>query len=326
MTSTLALRTRVFSALLARVSSEVTTPEQMVAARKGRAKLMALRGSSVIFGRTARGATVTDVEVERDGLVQRFHIHTPIGTSPGARLPVVLNVHGGGWCQGTPEQSEWLASTVAVKLAAVVVSPSYRLAPEQPYPAAVDDVSAALAWVAEHVAEYGGDPTRLAVMGDSAGGNLAAVLALRSREDPALPRIKAQVLIYPAVEMYETFPSEDEFADGPLLTKAGMKRFAHFYMGDSYGVEDWTASPIRAVVSLERGLAGLPPALVISAGVDPLRDNSRRYAAALREAGVAVEEHEFAAAIHGFVSIPGAVPVAVRAVEQIVVYLRRQLG
>jgi acetyl esterase len=231
-----------------------------------------------------------------------------------------VNFHGGGWCLGTPEQSAWLASHVAELTGSVVVSPAYRLAPEHPYPAAVDDAWAALLWVATHAARLGGDPTRIAVMGDSAGGNLAAVTALMAR-DAGAPALRAQVLAYPAVEMYQRYPSEEANANAPVLTSKQMHTFARLYLGDSYGVEDWQASPIRATSH-----AGLPPALVLTAFHDPLRDHGTRYAEVLRAAGTPVLLREHGPAIHGFLSLPGAVPVAKDALGQVAAFLRERLA
>jgi acetyl esterase len=230
-----------------------------------------------------------------------------------------VNFHGGGWCLGTPEQSAWLASHVAELTGSLVVSPTYRLAPEHPYPAAVEDAWAVLQWVAAHADELGGDPTRIAVMGDSAGGNLAAVTALMAR-DAGGPDLRAQVLVYPAVEMYERYPSEEANADAPVLTSKQMHTFGHLYLGEAYGVEDWQASPIRAASH-----AGLPPALVLTAFHDPLRDHGSRYADALRAAGSLAELRDYGQGIHGFVSLPGAVPVAREALEDVTRFLRTHL-
>jgi len=317
-TSALASRTRIFAAVLARLTKPVTTPEEMIAAREARARLMNSLPGRLVFGKRAAGASVEDVVV--DG--QRFHIHRPTDASKAGasgRLPVVINLHGGGWCQGSPEQSEWLASHVAVRAGVMVISPTYRLAPEHQYPAAVEDADRAMAWVLENADRLGADLDRLVVMGDSAGGNLAAVLALKSR-DGGHP-IAAQVLIYPAVEMYERYASEDEHANAPVLTSEGMRRFGHLYLGEAYGTEDWEASPLRAY-----SLAGAPPALILSAECDPLRDHSRLYAEALRADGVSVEVHEYAAGIHGFISLPGAVPVAKDALREIVGFLTRSIA
>lgn len=246
----------------------------MVDLRARRERLRRSPAGQLVFGRSSTAVDTTDLEIETGS---RLHIHRPKGSA--GPLPIVVNFHGGGWCLGTPEQSAWLASHVAELTGSLVVSPTYRLAPEHPYPAAVEDAWAVLRWVSEHGAELGGDPTRLVVMGDSAGGNLAAVTALMARNAGG-PALRAQVLIYPAVEMYERYPSEEANAHAPVLTSQQMHTFGHLYLGASYGVEDWQASPIRA-----ESHAGLPPALILTARHDPLRDHGTKYAEALRAAG-----------------------------------------
>ncbi len=234
-------------------------------------------------------------------------------------MPCVLNFHGGGWVQGNPEQSGWLASRIAVRNHVVVISPSYRLAPEEPFPAGVEDCWAALTWIVEHADELGIDPRRIAVMGDSAGGNLAAVMALLAR-DAGGPEIRSQVLIYPGTEMYDRWPSEDRHADAPVLTSKNMRAFARLYMGEQYGDEDFRASPIRAASH-----ADLPEAFILTAELDPLLDNGARYRDALLAAGVPVRYAQYDGAIHGFMSLPGVVPVAKRALDDIVDFLARTL-
>jgi acetyl esterase len=315
VTTRLAPRTRAFGVILRLISKDTATPEQMAAQRESRERLRRTALGQLVFGRPSKAVTATDIEVEGGS---RLHVHRPRGaTGP---LPVVVNFHGGGWCLGTPEQSAWLASHVAERVGCVVVSPTYRLAPENPYPAAVEDAWAALRWVAEHAAELGGDPERIAVMGDSAGGNLAAVTALMARDEDG-PALRAQVLVYPAVEMYERYPSEDANAEALVLTSKGMHTFAHLYLGDKYGVEDWQASPLRAVSH-----DGLPPALILTAFHDPLRDHGSKYADALRAAGSSADLRDYGPGIHGFASLPGVVPVAHEALGDVVAFLRTHLG
>jgi acetyl esterase len=314
VTTRLALRTRAFGVVLGLMVSEPATAEQMVGLRARRERLRRSAVGRFVFGGPSPAVTTTDLEI---GSGARLHLHRPAGaTGP---LPIVVNFHGGGWCLGTPEQSGWLASRVAERTGSLVVSPTYRLAPEHPYPAAVEDAWAALRWVAEHAAEIGGDPTRIAVMGDSAGGNLAAVTALMAR-DAGGPALRAQVLIYPAVEMYERYPSEEANAEAPVLTSKQMHTFAHLYMGGSYGVEDWQASPVRALSH-----ADLPPALILTALHDPLRDHGSIYAETLRAAGSPAELRDYGPGIHGFVSLPGVVPVARQALADIVAFLDQRL-
>ncbi|GAB7006244.1 alpha/beta hydrolase [Nocardioides sp. AN3] len=314
MSPRLAPRTRAFGAILRLMGSEPATPERMVELRAKREQLRRTAVGRFVFGRPASGVATTDVEIETGS---RLHVHRPTGVA--GPLPIVVNFHGGGWCQGTPEQSDWLASHVAEQARCLVVSPTYRLAPEHPYPAAVKDAWAVLEWIEKHAGELDGDPARIAVMGDSAGGNLAAVTALMAR-DRGGPDLRAQVLVYPAVEMYERYPSEDANADALVLTSRGMHAFAHLYMGEAYGVEDWEASPVRATSH-----ADLPPALILTAFHDPLRDHGRTYAERLRAAGSAAELRDYGPGIHGFVSLPGVVPVAREALRDVVRFLREAL-
>jgi len=313
-TAPLPWKTRVFDALLRRTMKEPTTGPEMVAVREKRQQLLSTRLGRWVFGDDAEGTRVHEITVPHaDGSI-RLRIHTP--TSGAGHRPVVVNYHGGGWCLGSPEQARYVASHVAEQLGAIVVSPTYRLAPEDPYPAATDDAWTTLTWLHDHAAELGGDPSRLVVMGDSAGGNLAAVCALRSRDEGG-PALAAQVLIYPGVEAYDRWPSEDAFAEAPVLTSVLMRRFIKLYLGDAYGDEAWQISPIRAASH-----ADLPPALILTAGHDPLRDHGTKYAEALRAAGVPVELRDYPAAIHGFVSLPGIDPAARTAVTDIVDFLR----
>ena len=317
MTNRLALRTRAFGVILQLLVSEPATPAAMVELRSRRERLRRSAVGRLVFGRPSAAVTTTDLVIEGGS---RLHVHRPVDAGgQDDPLPIVVNFHGGGWCLGTPEQSAWLASHVAELAGCLVVSPTYRLAPEHPYPAPVEDAWAALRWVAEHAAELGGDPDRIAVMGDSAGGNLAAVTALLAR-DAGGPALRAQVLVYPAVEMYERYPSEEANAHALVLTSEQMHTFGHLYMGESYGVEDWQASPIRAASH-----AGLPPALVLTAFHDPLRDHGTRYAEALRSAGSTAEVRDYGPGIHGFVSLPGVVPVARTALADVVAFLKRHL-
>jgi len=314
MSSSMALRTRLFAALLRRTSTPVEDAVDFAAMRADRLKLQGTAVGRLVFGRPDPDAVVEEITL---GNGSRALLHRPkdaIGP-----LPCVVNFHGGGWVQGNPEQSAWLASRVAVRNRAVVVSPSYRLAPEDLFPAGVEDCWASLSAVVERAGELGVDPERIAVMGDSAGGNLAAVTALLAR-DAGGPSLRAQVLIYPGVEMYDRWPSEDRNAEAPVLTSRNMRAFARLYLGEQHGTEDFRASPIRAASH-----AGLPKALIITAEHDPLLDNGARYRDRLVAAGVPVRYIEQAGAIHGYLSLPGVVPVARRSLDDIVAFLREVL-
>lgn len=317
MTAPLAPRTRIFAALLERLATPVEEAQDHAALRAERDRLMRTPAGRLVFGTPDRRVRTESIEIPLKGRTLRAVVHRPTGV--GGVRPVVVNFHGGGWVQGSPEQSAWLASRVAAGSGAVVISPSYRLAPEHPFPAATDDTWEALGWIAENAERLGIDPDRLAVMGDSAGGNLAAVVAQRATAE-GLPRIAAQVLIYPAVEMYEKFASELRMPDEPVLTSANMSAFAHLYMGDAYGTTDPLASPLRA-----ESFAGLPPAFILTADHDPLLDNGVKYRDALQRAGVPVQYREYPSAIHGFLSLPGVVPVAKQAVADIVDYVAARI-
>ena len=310
---TMALRTKAFARLLALSETSIEDVEDLPAHRAKRAKLQRSLVGRWVFGTVDKGATTEEVQIAG----RRALVHRPRAGSPP--LPCVINFHGGGWVQGNPEQSQWLASRLAARNRCVVVSPTYRLGPEEPFPGAVDDARAVVEWVVEHADELGITPERIAVMGDSAGGNLAAVTALDAR-DAGGPDLRAQVLIYPGVEMYDRWPSEDEHAEAPVLTSANMRAFTRLYLGDAFGTEDHRASPIRAASH-----AGLPKTFILTAEMDPLKDNGSHYRDALVKDGVAVRFNEYPGALHGFISLPGPVPVARQALDDICDFLQQTL-
>lgn len=212
----------------------------------------------------------------------------------GPGKPLIVYFHGGGFVYGDLRGGDWICGTVARNLDAVVVSVDYRLAPKHPFPAGVDDCFAVTRWAAAHAAELGADANRLGVMGESAGGNLAAVVALMAR-DGGGPVIRHQALLYPATGADDT-PSRRANADAYILTAADMQKFGELYGGDPF---DWRASPI-----LSESLAGLPDTIVIVGGHDPLHDDGTLYAEKLLAAGVAVELLDYAAMPHGFINFP----------------------
>ena len=211
-------------------------------------------------------------------------------------VPTIAFFHGGGFVIGDIETHDNQCRALCRGADSVVVSVDYRLAPEAPWPAAVDDCYAALVWAAENVADLGGDENRLAVAGDSAGGNLAAVVAHLAR-DMARPRLAAQLLIYPAVDFVEDeaeYASRVENAEGYFLTVDDMRWFREHYLGGTSEWRDPRLSPLHGTHS------GLPPAVIATAEFDPLRDEGEAYAAALRAAGVVVEAHRYDGMVHGF--------------------------
>jgi acetyl esterase len=232
----------------------------------------------------------------------------------------VLNFHGGGWVSGNLRQSEWWASSIAARSGAVVVSVDYRLAPEHPFPTPVEDCYAATKWVTEHADELGVDARRVAVMGDSAGGNIAAVVCLMAR-DRGGPHISLQVLIYPGVDFLTEFPSKLENADAPILGKKDVDNAHRLYFHGSSGDRaDPYASPLRAKH------ADLPPAVIQTAQYDPIRDEGAAYAQALREAGVPVRYTNYVDAVHGYISLPHVVPAARQALAEAATAIREGLA
>ncbi len=308
------MRTRIFAAVLGRLSTPVEEAQDYAKLRGDRRKLQMTAAGRRVFGALDKSAEVEEISW---GAGRRALVYRPKnGIAP---RPCLINFHGGGWVQGNPEQSGWAASRIAVRNNVVVISPDYRLAPEDPFPAGLEDCRDAVEWVVKNADELGINPERLAVMGDSAGANLAAVVALLAR-DAGGPGIRAQVLIYPGVEMYDTWPSEIRNAEAPVLTSRNMNAFARLYLGDQYGTEDFRASPIRA-----ESHADLPKAFILTAELDPLLDNGAHYRDALVAAGVPVRYAEYKGAIHGFMSLPGVSPPAKQALDDIVDFLRQAL-
>ncbi len=230
--------------------------------------------------------------------------------------PVVVFYHGGGWTLGTLNSIDGVCRELANRADCAVVSVDYRLAPEHPFPAGVDDAVATLDWVAEHAATFGGDPNRLGVAGTSAGGNLAAVVALHAREFDG-PTLSHQSLLYPITNHAFDTDSYDENGDGPLLTRADMEWFWNHYLRSP--IDGWNpfASPLLA-----DDLSGLPPATVVTAGHDPLRDEGIAYAERLDDAGVVVEHDHYPGMTHGFLSLTDDVTTADEAMDSVAESLR----
>ncbi|HEX7928881.1 MAG TPA: alpha/beta hydrolase [bacterium] len=238
------------------------------------------------------------------GRVEALSIPGPAGKIP-ARLyapdatpgrPLIVFYHGGGWVIGSLDTHDDFCRRMAKLVNAVVVAVDYRLAPEHRFPAAIDDAYAATKWVAANAKQLGGDASRLVVMGDSAGGNLAAVVALMAR-DQGGPAIAQQVLIYPATHHDFSLPSVKKYGEGFLLTSIGMEWFWNHYLGGQDG-KDWRASPMSA-----KTLKGLPPAYVLIAEYDVLRDEGELYAARLQKEGVPTKMVLAEEMIHGFVTM-----------------------
>jgi acetyl esterase len=294
------------------------SPENVRAASDRRKRMLKLPGSTLIAGRLDRGVSVADdVATLSDGTALKLRIYRPRDAAP--RLPIVVNYHGGGWVSGDARQSEWWASSVAAQAGVVVATVEYRLAPESPFPGPPEDCYGATQWIVDHADELGVDASRLAVMGDSAGGNLAAAVSVMAR-DRGTPDIALQVLIYPSVELVEEFPSETENAHAPILTSRDLDNTPKLYFHNSdREMSDPYASPLRAKHD------GLPPALVQTAQFDPLRDQGTAYADALRFAGVDVRLTNYVDAVHGYISLPGIMPAARQALAEAVTTIKQYL-
>jgi acetyl esterase/lipase len=225
--------------------------------------------------------------------------------------PVVLFFHGGGFVVGDLDTHDGTCRQHAVGASAVVVSVEYRLAPEHPYPAAVDDAWAATQWIAEHGSDIDADASRLAVAGDSAGANISAVIAQRAR-DAGGPRIAFQLLWYPATLWDPSLPSFAENADAPVLDRAAVTAFTRWYAGEI----DLTDPPPGMAPGRAEDLSGLPAAYIGVAGHDPLRDDGIRYGELLADAGVPVEVHNAETLVHGYVGYAGVVPAATAAMDR----------
>jgi len=248
-----------------------------------------------------------------------LRVYRPPGVSDSRRLPALVYFHGGGWVIGDLETHDVLCRQLTAEAGVSVIAVDYRLAPEHKFPAAADDAWAATRWIAAHAAELGVDADRLAVGGDSAGGNLAAVVALLAREAGG-PRIALQILLYPVTDLVSESQSYADLADGYMLTRDSMRWFRAQYLAKEQDAADWRVSPLRAP-----SLAGLPPALVVTAGYDPLRDEGEAYARRLREAGVSVDAVSFGGMIHGFVPMGRLIDTAFRGVSLITGSLRQAL-
>jgi acetyl esterase len=277
--------------------------------------------------RAAYRSTFTMVPGDEVELVEDVSIPAPHGAIAARRYvpagaphpaPCFVWFHGGGWVLGDLETADATSRRIADRAGAVVVSVDYRRAPEHPFPAANDDALTALRWVHAEAAALGIDPAKVAVGGDSAGGNLAAVLARRWGADDG-PPLCHQVLVYPVVDLTMSQPSYTENAEGYFLTRATMQWFIECYAAPE--PKDPECSPLHA-----DDLSGLPPAFVLTAEFDPLRDEGDLYAARLAEAGVDVEHVRYPGQVHPFVGLLGIVDDAADALDRVAARLRAAFG
>ena len=243
--------------------------------------------------------------------------------TPDRRPAAITYFHGGGWVIGNLDSHDGSCRLLAAVTGCVVVAVDYRLAPEHPFPAAVDDCLEAYAWVQRSHRELGTAPGRVGVMGDSAGGNLAAVVSLATRVGE-VPAPVAQGLVYPALDARLDSPSMHDLGDGFFLTRAGMEAFRGHYLPDPADWETWQASPLLAA-----DIEGVAPALIVTAGFDPLRDDGAGYARALEKAGVAVEYRCYEDMVHGFFGmgvVPDCLALATEVCDAMGALMRRAPG
>ncbi len=261
--------------------------------------------------------------------VENLRIPGPAGDIParvyaasvgGAPLPAVAYFHGGGWVQGDLETHHGLCARLAKHAGVLVVAIDYRLAPEHKFPSAVEDCVAAYRWLRTRGGDIGADTARVAVAGDSAGGNLSAVVSQLAASG-GTPVPTCQALIYPAVDFSLETDSHRDLADGHVIPRERILWYMEQYLRSEADKTDLRASPLRA-----QKLAGQPPTLIVTAGFDPLRDEGRAYGDRLREAGVDVVYREYPGQIHAFVSLTKAIPQGMACTLEIADYLRRRMA
>jgi acetyl esterase len=294
------------------------TPEQFVEFRAAQDRLRRSVLLRPLTGRPDRAARIADHTVDLPGRRLNVRVYRPeLESSP---LPLVIAFHGGGLISGAPDQDDWLLAHLAVHTPAVVASLDYRLAPEHPVPAPVQDAYEAVPRLVDSAARWGADRDRLALLGSSAGATLAALTAIRAAELSL--ELRAQVLINPQLDWTDRafeYPSFTENADSPTASPAECRAVPRIAVPESF--DRRTISPMYS-----EGLQAIAPALILAAGLDPLEDQSAAYADRLRCAGVEVTLSRYPEATHAFLSMPGAVPAARPARAEILDHLRHRLA
>jgi acetyl esterase len=261
-------------------------------------------------------AAVEDLTVPGPNGGTRLRMYRAASDGP---LPVLIWLHGGGWVMGGLDTSDGVCRRLADKTGCLVFNVDYRLAPEHHFPAAFDDVLSVVLWLSANAADVGGDPARLIIGGESAGGNLAAALAVAARD--AGINLALQVLVYPVTEYGVQRPSLSTYADGPVMLADDVSWSWEQYVPDPTMRSDWRATPANAPSHV-----GVAPAFIVNAGLDPLRDDGHAYAARLRQAGVAVDHREYAGVMHGFFGMAGAITKAAAATEDVAAAIERAVG
>jgi len=276
------------------------------------------KGVELLAGHGTRVARVVDTRIGASEGHLSVRIYYP-ECGHDRPLPLVVYFHGGGWSFGSIETHDNVCRTICTNALSIVASIEYRLAPEHKFPQAVSDAIAASKWARNSARALGGDPARIVLAGDSSGANLAAVAALAARDDGESDFF-CQLLIYPATDLSMSYPSHRSFGNGYRLTRPLMIWSSTNYLRDGTDMMDGRASPLFA-----DDHSGLPSAIIITAGYDPLRDEGAAYASKLRDAGVEVEYRCFDSLIHGFINLTGAVDAATTALDEIALMLKGRL-
>jgi acetyl esterase len=287
------------------------------------ARVSRLEGMKMLGGEPDELGRVEDLVIPRpDGPTPDGGLPVRVYASEGGGIrPALVYFHGGGWVFGNLETHDAVCRALAKESGAVVISVDYRLSPEHKYPAAVDDAQAATLWVAAHAESLGIDARRIAVGGDSAGGNLATVVAMRCR-DSGGPALAAQVLLYPVTDLSSLdTASYRELGEGYFLSGAAMDWFSGHYLASADHKRLPEVSPLLAP-----DVSGLPPALVVTAEFDPLRDEGEAYAERLKKAGVPVTVSRYPGMIHGFVSMRGVLSGGRQGITEIAQFVRSMRG
>jgi acetyl esterase len=293
------------------------TDDQVIAVRDKANRAGSSRAARIITGLPDRRARIKEATIDLPGRRLMLRVHRP--KNADRKLPLIVSFHGGGFIAGTAAQNDWLNSCLAAHCPAVVVSVEYRLAPQHPLPHPVEDGYDALVRLVEDGIGWGIDPGAVAVMGESAGGMIAALIALRARTDG--PPLRAQVLNYPSTDWTETmadYPSIAENVDNPTLPLTRLRAARKLSVPSI--LDPRSVSPVKF-----ENLAGLPPTLVVTAALDPVADHGRRYVERLREDGVDARLTCYPRATHSFLSTPGLVPAARPARREVLAFLRGHL-
>jgi acetyl esterase len=268
-------------------------------------------------------AELRDLSMPGPGGALALRLYRGLGTGGDGPWPAVVYFHGGGWVVGDIDTHDVICRQLANAADCIVIAVDFRLAPEHKFPAAVDDSLAAVRWVAANAAALGVDAARIIVAGDSAGANLASVtaIALRDQPQPGDPVLAMQLLVYPATDLGLATPSYEADTGRYLLTREDMLWYRGLYLCSEADIADWRASPLRAA-----SLSHLPPAYVMTAGFDPLLDEGRAYADALRAAGVDVSYECFEGQVHGFLMMGGVLAASQHAIYRLAQGLTRELA